>query len=173
MSQTETAVGLVMGAAADAACALAGSTDTAGAARYLNLGVSTLEKLRVNGGGPMFIKLTDGPNGRVGYDYADLERWKAERKRRYLALEGAAPQQRRTRFAFGEQGHGARAALSEPSFRASKASAGYTWARSRRRGRPATVLSDLRTARRGGALGRELASAPSAGWLCARLLHSG
>jgi hypothetical protein len=89
MSHTETAVGLVMGAAADAACALAGSTDTAGAARYLNLGVSTLEKLRVNGGGPIFIKLTDGPNGRVGYDYADLERWKAERKQRNTA--GTSP----------------------------------------------------------------------------------
>jgi hypothetical protein len=45
MNDTQTAVGRVLEAAASEA--LFGSTDTAGAARYLALGVSTLEKLRV------------------------------------------------------------------------------------------------------------------------------
>jgi hypothetical protein len=72
-----------------------GSTDTPGAARYLNLGISTLEKLRVNGGGPVFVKLTDGPNGRVSYDYPDLEAWKAERKQRNTAGTSPLKGQRR------------------------------------------------------------------------------
>jgi hypothetical protein len=85
-----------MGAAANAGGVLTGSTDTAGAARYLSLGVSTLEKLRVSGGGPLYNKLTDGPNGRVSYDYADLEAWKAERKRRNTAGTSPLKGQRRS-----------------------------------------------------------------------------
>lgn len=47
------------------------------AADYLGLGESTLEKLRVFGGGPFYEKL-----GRsVVYDVEDLERWAASRKR--------------------------------------------------------------------------------------------
>jgi predicted DNA-binding transcriptional regulator AlpA len=47
------------------------------AADYLGLGVSTLEKFRVFGGGPVYEKL-----GRsVVYDVEDLERWAASRKR--------------------------------------------------------------------------------------------
>ncbi len=42
--------------------------DTVGAADYLGLGKSTLDKLRVGGGGPAFIKI----GKRVVYDPADL-----------------------------------------------------------------------------------------------------
>ncbi|MEH3037870.1 MAG: helix-turn-helix domain-containing protein [Sphingomonas adhaesiva] len=48
----------------------------ADAARILGLGVSTLQKYRVSGAGPTFMKL-----GRaVRYDVRDLEEWKAARR---------------------------------------------------------------------------------------------
>ena len=47
------------------------------AARFLGLSASTLNKLRVTGGGPRFAKLTR----RCLYDVADLKEWAAERKR--------------------------------------------------------------------------------------------
>jgi predicted DNA-binding transcriptional regulator AlpA len=50
---------------------------TRDAAAYTGLSVSTLEKLRVLGGGPPFLKL-----GRaVVYDEADLSMWLASRRR--------------------------------------------------------------------------------------------
>ena len=46
------------------------------AATYLQIGVATLNKLRIYGGGPPFAKL-----GRVViYDCADLDAWAVERK---------------------------------------------------------------------------------------------
>jgi hypothetical protein len=72
-----------------AAESLVGSTDTAGAAAFLGLGVSTLERMRCRGGGPIFNKLTDGPNGRVTYDYSDLVAYKASRKQR--STSGTSP----------------------------------------------------------------------------------
>jgi len=53
------------------------SLSTPEAARYLRLGVSTLNKYRFQGGGPLFNKL----GARVTYDVSDLDDWKAERKR--------------------------------------------------------------------------------------------
>lgn len=51
------------------------AVDTEEAARHLGLAVSTLEKLRVSGGGPRFVKM-----GRaVRYRIADLEEYLAER----------------------------------------------------------------------------------------------
>ncbi len=47
------------------------------AASFLNLGVSTLNKLRLTGGGPRFIAL----GRRVVYDVTDLEAWSEARKR--------------------------------------------------------------------------------------------
>jgi len=44
---------------------------TAAAAKYLGIGESTLAQMRVNGGGPQFIKLA----ARVLYDTRDLDRW--------------------------------------------------------------------------------------------------
>lgn len=50
---------------------------TDGAAEYVALAVSTLEKLRLSGGGPPFVRL----GGRaVAYDIRDLDRWIDERK---------------------------------------------------------------------------------------------
>lgn len=48
------------------------------AARYLRLGVSTLNKMRVNGGGPAFLKLG---LRRVVYDMKDLDAWREARRR--------------------------------------------------------------------------------------------
>lgn len=51
------------------------TVDTEGASRHLGLAVSTLEKMRVYGDGPPFVKL-----GRsVRYRVADLEAYLAER----------------------------------------------------------------------------------------------
>jgi predicted DNA-binding transcriptional regulator AlpA len=51
--------------------------DTPQAAEYLGLGKSTLDKLRVAGSGPAFIKI----GKRVVYDPADLDAWFAAHKR--------------------------------------------------------------------------------------------
>jgi predicted DNA-binding transcriptional regulator AlpA len=47
------------------------------AAEYLGLGKSTLDKLRVTGGGPIFIKV----GKRIVYDPADLDSWFDRHKR--------------------------------------------------------------------------------------------
>ena len=47
------------------------------AAAFVGLGVSSLEKLRVVGGGPAFLKI----GRRVVYDALDLEQWLAKHKR--------------------------------------------------------------------------------------------
>ena len=47
------------------------------AAAFVGLGVSSLEKLRVVGGGPVFLKI----GRRVVYDALDLEQWLAKHKR--------------------------------------------------------------------------------------------
>ena len=50
---------------------------TGGASEYLALAVSTLEKFRLSGGGPRFVKL----GGRaIAYDVKDLDEWIEERK---------------------------------------------------------------------------------------------
>jgi hypothetical protein len=55
------------------------------AASHLRLSASTLNKLRIFGGGPVYSKI----GGRVVYQLADLDRWVAER-RRVSSLEKAA-----------------------------------------------------------------------------------
>lgn len=50
---------------------------TPDAAAYLGIGVSTLNKMRVLGGGPQFIAI----GTRVVYDPADLDDWCADKKR--------------------------------------------------------------------------------------------
>ena len=50
---------------------------TAQAAEYLGLGKSTLDKLRIAGGGPPFIKI----GSRVLYDVDDLDAWLVQHKR--------------------------------------------------------------------------------------------
>lgn len=46
------------------------------AAAHLGIGVGTLNKLRIYGGGPRYAKLS----ATVIYDIADLDAWAAERK---------------------------------------------------------------------------------------------
>ena len=80
--QSETAAGAILPSAAPDLLALLAANDTAGAALFLNIGESTLEKLRVQGGGPEYIKASTAANARVSYRYADLIAWQDERKRR-------------------------------------------------------------------------------------------
>jgi predicted DNA-binding transcriptional regulator AlpA len=54
------------------------------AASYTGLSASTLNKLRVFGGGPVFLKL----GRRVAYDVADLDVWMNERRRRSTSDNG-------------------------------------------------------------------------------------
>ncbi|MBT9292964.1 helix-turn-helix transcriptional regulator [Prosthecodimorpha staleyi] len=51
---------------------------TADAAGYVGLGVSTLEKLRLTGGGPRYSR----PIKRVLYSVRDLDEWLASHRRR-------------------------------------------------------------------------------------------
>ena len=51
------------------------------AARFLGLSVSTLNKLRLSGNGPGYMKL----GRRVLYDVHDLEAWAAGRKRNHTS----------------------------------------------------------------------------------------
>lgn len=45
------------------------------AAELLRLSVPTLERLRLSGDGPIFVKLGPGKRARVVYRRADLEAW--------------------------------------------------------------------------------------------------
>lgn len=57
---------------------------TAGASDYTGLAESTLEKLRVSGGGPLYIRV-----GRVVvYDPDDLDAWLETHKRRSTSDQG-------------------------------------------------------------------------------------
>lgn len=66
------------------------TVDTEGASRHIGLAVSTLEKLRVSGGGPWYVKL-----GRaVRYRISDLEEYSRSgfaRTRRRQRSNGVAP----------------------------------------------------------------------------------
>lgn len=50
------------------------------AAKVLRLSVSTMERLRMQGGGPPFEKLGTGLRSRVVYRRADLESWCAAKR---------------------------------------------------------------------------------------------
>ena len=60
--------------------------NTAAAARVVGLGASTLEKLRLLGGGPTFIRLG---SRRVGYRRDDLDMWLDTRPRMSSTSEAA------------------------------------------------------------------------------------
>lgn len=51
------------------------------AAALLGIGTSTLEKLRVFGGGPRYAKLGNAARSRVVYEIGDLNNWLESRKR--------------------------------------------------------------------------------------------
>jgi hypothetical protein len=55
------------------------------AAAYLGISPSMLNKLRVFGGGPVFLKL----GRRVAYDVADLDAWLETKRRRSTSDTGA------------------------------------------------------------------------------------
>ncbi len=58
------------------------------AAQYLGLSSSTLEKKRLDGSGPPFVKL----GGRaVGYDVADLDAWLHQQRRTSTSDPGTNP----------------------------------------------------------------------------------
>ena len=61
------------------------------AADIIGCGESTLEKMRVFGGGPKYVKLSKSRRGRVVYDPVDIEAWVADRKRSNTSepLQGA------------------------------------------------------------------------------------
>ncbi|MFK8251791.1 helix-turn-helix transcriptional regulator [Ancylobacter terrae] len=61
--------------------------DTNEAAQIVGLGKSTLDKLRISGGGPRFVKVG---GRRVLYDPADLREWLDGLKRRSTSDRGAA-----------------------------------------------------------------------------------
>jgi predicted DNA-binding transcriptional regulator AlpA len=52
---------------------------TPAAARYVGLGIPTLEKLRLSGGGPRFVRLGSRA---IGYDIKDLDAFIEAQKRR-------------------------------------------------------------------------------------------
>ena len=54
------------------------------AAEYMGLSASTLNKLRVFGGGPVFLKL----GRRVTYDVNDLDSWLASKRRTSTSDDG-------------------------------------------------------------------------------------
>ena len=61
---------------------------TGQAAQRLAVSVSYLNKLRLNGGGPSFVKL----GTRVAYDPSDLAAWVARQKRSSTSDDGAERQ---------------------------------------------------------------------------------
>jgi hypothetical protein len=63
-----------------------GSTNTQGAAEYLDCSESFLNKARCTGGGPPYFKI----GAAVRYDYDDLEAYKQSRKRRSTSEQEAA-----------------------------------------------------------------------------------
>ena len=58
------------------------------AATYLGLSARTLEKLRISGGGPEYLK----PNRRVVYDRDVLDEWLAGKRRRSTSDPGGCAQ---------------------------------------------------------------------------------
>ena len=57
------------------------------AARYLGLSPRTLQRMRVTGEGPRYVKV----RRRVIYDRLDLDDWAAKRKRRFTGEEIEEP----------------------------------------------------------------------------------
>ena len=62
-----------------------GKLDTAKAANYTGLSASTLNKLRVFGGGPVYLKL----GRRVAYEPAALDEWLSTKRRTSTSDLGA------------------------------------------------------------------------------------
>jgi len=63
---------------------------TAEAAQLLKCREQTLRKQRMQGRGPRFIRMGDGPNARVCYRMSDIRTWIDKRVRRSTAEDRAA-----------------------------------------------------------------------------------
>lgn len=61
---------------------------TVEAARFLRLSVPTLERLRLSGDGPVFIKLGPGKRSRVVYRRSDLDAWLHAQRRDSTSQRG-------------------------------------------------------------------------------------
>ena len=61
---------------------------TKDAAAFLGISEKTLERRRLSGGGPSFLKLSAGQSGRVRYAAADIERWLADCRRASTGATG-------------------------------------------------------------------------------------
>ena len=55
------------------------------AAQFCNLSVSFLNKCRITGGGPRYVKFSPSPKGKIGYQFDDLERWLESKKRQHTS----------------------------------------------------------------------------------------
>lgn len=63
--------------------------DTPQAATFLTFSKSWLDKARLRGDGPPFVRLGEGPSARVGYRLCDLQAWLETRVRRSTSdIEG-------------------------------------------------------------------------------------
>lgn len=65
-----------------------GMFTTKQASAWLKISESTLEKFRLYGGGPRYIKAGRGSQSRVVYDPADLRDWVEEHKRASTSTGG-------------------------------------------------------------------------------------
>ena len=63
---------------------------TAEAAQLLKCREQTLRKQRIQGRGPRFVRMGDGPNSRVCYRLCDIRSWLERRLRRSTAEDRAA-----------------------------------------------------------------------------------
>lgn len=61
------------------------------AASALRLSVPTLERMRLAGNGPIFIKLGPGKRARVVYRRADLDAWLLAQRRGSTSQRGSLP----------------------------------------------------------------------------------
>lgn len=59
-------------------------------ARYLRLSAATLERLRLTGDGPRYIKLGPGKRARIVYPINDLETWLRANTRTHTTDRGQA-----------------------------------------------------------------------------------
>jgi len=61
------------------------------AAQFLRLSVPTLERMRLAGNGPIFIKLGPGKRARVVYRRADLDAWLLAQRRGSTSQRDSMP----------------------------------------------------------------------------------
>lgn len=58
------------------------------AAELCNVSMSFLNKARISGAGPRYLKFSPSPKGRVAYQLADLQEWMESKKRNNTSEQG-------------------------------------------------------------------------------------